>query len=150
MKTEGHEIANHTWNHPYGSAEVKSQLTRTDDAIRKAAGVTTKLMRPPGGVINSATKNCGKPIILWTADPKDWRDRNASLVYDRVVSQTKSGGIILLHDLYSSSTSAGLRAIDTLKKKGYAFVTVSEILGNPRAGVVYTPGSATPRTMKIA
>src|SRR5215469_15197202 len=49
----GHAIGNHTWDHPRlifaSSAELTSQVRRTQDAILDAAGVLPKLFRPPYG-----------------------------------------------------------------------------------------------------
>jgi peptidoglycan/xylan/chitin deacetylase (PgdA/CDA1 family) len=145
----GHEIANHTWNHNGSAKVLRKALKKTDKVIKKATGSNSKLMRPPGGAINKTTRKCGKPIILWSVDPKDWRDRNANTVYTRVIKGTKSGSIVLLHDIHPTSVTAGLKIVDKLKKKGYAFVTVSQLLGSPKKNKVYTKGSAKVRTQKI-
>src|SRR5438094_146904 len=48
---EGHEIGNHSWSHPnFGKMSdqgVRSQLQRTDDAIKSSTGQRPMLMRPP-------------------------------------------------------------------------------------------------------
>src|SRR6266516_1662215 len=52
---EGHEIANHSWSHPnlgkMSQEAVRSQLKRTDDAIKSAIGKGPTLLRPPYGSI---------------------------------------------------------------------------------------------------
>jgi peptidoglycan/xylan/chitin deacetylase (PgdA/CDA1 family) len=149
MHERGWEIANHTWSHNAAAKTLKKQLSKTDKVIKQATGSTTTLMRPPGGAVNKATRKCGKAIILWTVDPKDWRDRNANTVYKRVMKQTRSGSIVLLHDIHPTSVSAGLKIYDKLKKQGYTFVTVSQLLGKPKKNKVYTKGPAAVRTMKI-
>jgi peptidoglycan/xylan/chitin deacetylase (PgdA/CDA1 family) len=57
---EGHEIGNHSWSHPnFGKMSdqaVRSQLQRTDDAIKSATGVRPTLMRPPYGSITAREK----------------------------------------------------------------------------------------------
>ena len=45
-----------------------------------------------------------------------------------IVSQARSGGIVLLHDLYEVSAKGFIKAYDILKEQGYKFVTVSELL----------------------
>src|SRR5256885_10519884 len=56
----GHEVANHSWSHPnFGKMSdegVRSQLRRTDDAIRSATGSRPTLMRPPYGSISARQK----------------------------------------------------------------------------------------------
>src|SRR5437899_11241226 len=75
---EGHEIGNHSWSHPnFGKMSddnVRSQLRRTDDAIRSATGNRPNLMRPPYGSITAREKHWihdefGYWIILWDVDP---------------------------------------------------------------------------------
>jgi peptidoglycan/xylan/chitin deacetylase (PgdA/CDA1 family) len=149
MVMNGNEIGNHTYLHN-GSADVlMGALNKTDRIVRKATGKSTALMRPPGGAINGVTRRCGKPIILWSVDPKDWRDRNADTVYRRVMSGAKSGAIVLLHDIHSTSVDASFRIIKSLKDKGYALVTVSDLLKSPKDNKVYNKGPGEVRTMKI-
>jgi len=146
---KGNEIGNHTYAHN-GSANVLiGALKKTDKVVKKAIGKKIALMRPPGGAINATTRRCGKPIILWSVDPKDWRDRNVRTVYRRVMSGTQSGSIVLLHDIHPTSVDAAIKIMDSLSGRGYAFVTVSELLGNPKANKVYNKGPEKVRTMKI-
>src|SRR5438128_7174030 len=57
---EGHEIANHSWSHPnfakMSLEGVRSQLQRTDDAIKSATGKRPTLFRPPYGSITAREK----------------------------------------------------------------------------------------------
>jgi peptidoglycan/xylan/chitin deacetylase (PgdA/CDA1 family) len=147
MFSDGHEVGNHTYNHQGGDSVLSWQLGHTDDIIREATGNTTHLMRPPGGSIFSAMYNCGKPIILWTVDPKDWALLDVDKVYNNIMNDTASGYIVLLHDIYQTTVDAALLAIDSLREQGYAFVTVSELLGDPQPGTVYRKTDPTPRTM---
>ena len=149
MAAEGHEVANHTWSHDGSAKNIKKQLKMTNKSLRKALDKTPALMRPPGGGINEVTRKCGKPIILWSVDPKDWRDRNADTVCQRIVKRTRSGSIVLLHDIHPTSVTGGLQAIDKLKMQGYTFVTVSEMLPRAQKNKVYFKGPAAVRTMKI-
>jgi peptidoglycan/xylan/chitin deacetylase (PgdA/CDA1 family) len=140
MHNEGHEIGNHTWAHDGTAGVLMGALQATDDVVQKATGKPTALMRPPGGNINAQTYACGKPIILWSIDPRDWENRNGTYIYNHIVGNAKSGDIILLHDSHNTTIPAALRVIDTLKSRGYAFVTVSQLLGNAKANTVYRSG----------
>jgi peptidoglycan/xylan/chitin deacetylase (PgdA/CDA1 family) len=145
----GSEIGNHTYAHNGSAGMLRDGLKKTDDIVKKATGGKTALMRPPGGVINNITRSCGKSIILWSVDPKDWQDRNTNTVYNRVMDKVKSGSIVLLHDIYPTSVDAAVRIIKSLKKQGYVFVTVSELLGKPEANKVYNKGPEKVRAMKL-
>lgn len=134
---EGHEIGNHTWNHPslpkIGAARVKSEMDRTTDIIVKTTGVTPATMRPPYGATNATLnkrldEEFGMKVILWSVDPQDWKYRNADRVASQLIENTKSGGILLAHDIHPSTVAAMPRTLDTLTSKGFKFVTVSELL----------------------
>lgn len=135
---DGHELGDHSWDHadlPTLSAEgVRSQLSRTQDAVRKAAGVAPHVFRPPYGAINgqvtAIARQFGLPQILWEVDPLDWRDRNTPTVERRVIGEAKPGDIVLMHDIHPTSVSAVPTILDKLSKEGYTFVTVSELFGN--------------------
>ncbi|MDR0350705.1 MAG: RICIN domain-containing protein [Coriobacteriales bacterium] len=143
MADEGHEVGNHTWAHDGTPGALMSGLKGTDDIVTAATGKPCALMRPPGGGVNEQTMKCGKPIILWSIDPRDWENRNPEYIYSYVVDNAKSGDIVLLHDSHNTTIPAALRIIDTLKARGYAFATVSQLLGDPKPNVVYRSGPAT-------
>ncbi len=44
------------------------------------------------------------------------------------MKNVQENDIILMHDGYETSVTAAMEIIDTLKKQGYEFVTVDEIL----------------------
>jgi len=136
IKNEGHELGNHTWDHAQltrlSAADIQSEISKTQDAVKQACGTAPNVMRPPYGAVNDTVKqNVGLPIIMWSVDPDDWKDRDKNTVIQRVVSNTKSGDIVLMHDIYESTADAVPEIIDQLSAKGFCFVTVSELLGLP-------------------
>lgn len=85
---EGHEIANHTYNHIYDrnitSAKLTAELNQTDKIIKLITDYKPTLYRPVGGlynnlIINTAIKN-EKLVILWSwhQDPQDWKNPAAN------------------------------------------------------------------------
>lgn len=137
MVREGHEIGNHTWNHPsltkLGSSRVQSEMDRTTKAIVDATGIPPRTMRPPYGATNSRLnqkmdKEMGMKVIMWSVDPLDWKYRNASRVASQIIEKTRPGNIVLAHDIHKTTVDAMPRALDALQSKGYKFVTVSELL----------------------
>ena len=146
---EGHEIANHTYEHFYltngDSAAINQQIDDTNDVISKVIGtdIGKTLVRPPGGKVNDAVSAVvDEPLILWSLDTLDWKSRDADAVHSRIVSQASDGAIILMHDLYETSVDGCIAAIDELTEEGYTFVTVSELYERKgetlKPGVVYT------------
>ena len=61
----------------------------------------------------------------------DWAHHSPSEIADHVLSNIKSGDIILMHDYigYNSPTAEALEMIiPTLLDRGFNFVTVSELI----------------------
>src|SRR5205809_2602935 len=134
---EGHEIGNHSWSHPYfarmSDDNVRSQLRRTDDAIRNAIGIRPTLLRPPYGSITAREKRWiqdefGYRIILWDVDPYDWKRPGPAVVRNRILKETQPGSIVLSHDIHPGTIEAMPSTFNALEAKGFNFVTVSELI----------------------
>ena len=73
----------------------------------------------------------GYDIILWEVDTKDWTHKSAKSIENNVIKNVKNGSIILMHD-YITGESNTAEALETiipkLKKDGYEFLTVSELI----------------------
>lgn len=129
----GNELGNHSWNHPdfnaIGTSKTVSQVTRTNAAIYKATGQLPEYVRPPYGNITAAEgRAIEQPIIRWSVDSRDWAYLNTQKDIHSVVSATRSGSIVLMHDIHAPSVAAVPTIIHQLKAKGYKFVTVSQLL----------------------
>lgn len=138
----GNEIACHTWSHPklpeQSTATIRSQITRTIDAVREVSGYEIKVLRPPYGSVNKNVRavcaELGLVIAHWQVDTKDWSNRNTKKTYNAIMKGAKNGVIVLCHDLYSTTAAAAEQAIPALIEKGYQLVTVSELLSYSKAG----------------
>lgn len=130
---EGHQICSHSWNHPdlktLSAAQIRSQFSRTDAVLDQALGFDGQYMiRPPYGNYTQSVLNIGGvPFFYWSVDTRDWESRNADRVYNMFLQYARDGSIVLLHDIYPTSVTGSLRAIDTLQRQGYQFVTVAEL-----------------------
>src|ERR1700745_1286118 len=134
---EDHEIGNHSWSHPnlakMSQESVRSQLQRTDDAIKNATGERPTLMRPPYGSVTDREKHWihdefGYRTILWDVDPYDWKRPGPAVVRNRILKETRSGSIVLSHDIHPGTIEAMPSTFDALEAKGFKFVTVSELI----------------------
>lgn len=143
IAAEGHEIGNHTWSHgnltQMSDSKVRWELDKTRDAVVAAAGVKPRTMRPPYGALRQDQRSWifreyGYPTIMWDVDPQDWKKPGAAVVSNRILSGTKNGSIILLHDLHSASVDAVPATVDGLLRRGYKFVTVSQLIALTNSG----------------
>lgn len=148
----GCEIGNHTYAHNhYGSSVTAADIKKCSDVIQKITGSRPTVFRSTGGITTQAIKNTcikeGMSLYYWSIDTEDWKSRNAKKVYKKAM-KAKDGDIILMHDIYSSTADAVEKIVPKLKKKGFQFVTVSELIkfktgSAPRAGVQYLSGTKT-------
>lgn len=135
MKSEGHEVGNHSWDHPVltklSLEDAKKQLTDTESAITSVLGTSSKLMRPPYGAISDDIRNSlDLSFILWDVDSLDWKSKNEAAILAEIQRQASNGSIILMHDIHQTSVNSLPKVIEYLQGEGYSFVTVSELLGN--------------------
>lgn len=146
----GCEIGNHTYNHEhYGKSVTASDISKCSDTIEKITGTRPSVFRSTGGLTTVAIRNeCkkeGMSLYYWTIDTEDWKSRNAKKIIKKVM-QAEDGDIILMHDIYSTTADAVEKIVPRLKKKGFQFVTVSELIkyktgANPKAGTQYLSGT---------
>ncbi len=140
---EGHEIANHTYNHRFLSSaaftpeQIREEISRTQQSIFLATGQKANLFRPPGGMFNDRVLEEAKrerlQTVLWSwhQDTRDWARPGVGHIVRKVLRNARGGDIVLLHDYVSGSsqTAAALAIIlPELHKQGYRFVTVSELM----------------------
>jgi peptidoglycan-N-acetylglucosamine deacetylase len=145
---EGHEIGNHSYTHPLLSklsdSQVLQEMRRCHEAVGRAAGVSMRTMRPPYGGLLQAQRELvhrefGYPTIMWAVDPLDWKRPGPSVVASRINSATTSGAIVLAHDLHSQTVDAMPATFDGLLRKGFQFVTVSQLIAMKQTAA--TPAS---------
>lgn len=154
MYAEGHEIGNHTFSHPnilnLSDGELKKELNATQRVIQEDTGHSTLLFRFPLGMdIENLTSAEIEPILKvqdqgYTTvddliDPKDWKGISSEEICRGIENQLSNGNIILLHDAggdRSETVEALPKIIESLRSKGYEFVTVSSLLGKTRDDIM--------------
>ena len=140
MLADGDMIGDHTWSHIVVAAAgpvAAEQIDRTAMAIRDATGgFTPCLFRAPGGDVSSPligeARSMGFTTIQWDIDPRDWALPGVGEIEGNVLANAHPGAIAIMHDGGGdrSETLAALPdIIDTLRARGYTFVTVTQLLG---------------------
>ena len=138
----GDEIGNHTFNHytltALSDEEIYDQIADCGALLERYTGQPVTLFRPPHGhydtrVVDIA-RRLGYRTILWNDAPDDAPTSNVEVpvpaIIERVVSQARPGGIILLHSGQYNTILALPEVISQLRARGYEFVTVSRLLGD--------------------
>lgn len=134
---QGHEIGNHTQSHPKLRSVTEGEITDCDRELQSINGSTPSYWRPPGGNLSeyflTLARRTHHTIVMWTwdVDSRDWAKPGVEKIVQTVVSHTDPGDIILFHDGGGrrGQTVEALRIILTvLEKKGYSFVTVSQLV----------------------
>lgn len=146
---EGHQIATHTYSHAAGSGgslnlgkmstkEQIEEVTKGYAAIEGAIGFEpSHVLRSPGGNYSVKTMDILAPYvdaeIGWTIDSQDWRQPGVDVIFEEMTS-VKPGSVVLCHDGGGSrdqTIQALKKALPILKKQGYRFVTIDELLAYP-------------------
>ncbi|WP_322409726.1 polysaccharide deacetylase family protein [Microbacterium invictum] len=146
MRDEGHEIANHSWNHPslpsLTDEQVAAQLRDTSAAIQNVVGERPKSFRPPYGEYNqNVLRIAGLPAILWDVDTFDYQRPGVDTLLARAVDAPRPGSIVLMHDIHPGTAEAAAAMYDGLLDRGFSLVTVTQIFeGDLPASGAWTSG----------
>ncbi|KMN44785.1 glycosyltransferase [Bacillus sp. LK2] len=153
---EGHEIGNHTFKHPNVAntslLRTKVELNTTQRLIQEITGHSTVLFRPPYEAdANPHSSNEILPIlraqnmnytmVAEKVDPEDWAMPSTNELVKRALNPIYKGegNVILLHDAGGNRThtvEALPMIIKDLKKHGYSFVTISDLMDKERDEVM--------------
>lgn len=134
---EGHVVGSHTWNHLARPAQNKAgaEVWNTAQIIYKATGQWPSIFRPPYGIDTSwpamIAKREGYASVLWNKlGPDTVKAPSSGEISRRVIAEASPGDIVLFHDGYGKIPTASAIPVilQELKKKGYTFVTVPEML----------------------
>lgn len=129
---EGHVVASHTMYHQnlvrISPDAIKNDTIEAKSVFNGILGHDPMLVRPPYGNINNAVRdNIGSPMILWSVDTLDWKNKNTDEILAVTKEQVHDGAIILMHDIYDTTVDAVPAIVEELRKDGYEFVTVPEL-----------------------
>lgn len=128
----GCEIGNHSYSHAnfkkISQKKIKSELKKTDDAVKKYIGSKPTVIRTPYGASSKSVLKCfDRPNIFWSVDTLDWKYRDTDRLVKYVSKNAKDGGIVLMHDIHKSTAKAVDRILKSLEKQGFETVTVTEL-----------------------
>ena len=167
------EIGNHSYSHPafhspcYRLASIvrtaqASQVQRAQEAIERITGLTPRYFRFPGGCYDRAALDtvhaAGLIPVQWNVNSTDAFNVYPQQIAATVLAGVKPGSIVVMHLIRGNApaSAAALRLIiPALQRRGYEFVTVSELLAagpaieptDPREVVEAAPPRLSPAPM---
>jgi peptidoglycan/xylan/chitin deacetylase (PgdA/CDA1 family) len=143
VRAAGHEIGNHTYNHPllcfHSSRFMEQELRLAQEVIAEHAGVIPTWFRAPFGArwpgLGAVQRQVGLTGMMWTVIGYDWK-RNADGVVEHLSRRVSNGAILCLHDGrelrarpdIGVTVDAVRRIVPVLLDRGYRFETVSRLL----------------------
>lgn len=144
---DGHELANHTFSHrretELGPGELEEELLKTEEAMASIAGVRTHLFRPAGGSLTpeglATVRELGYTNVNWTVNPGDWWVRSSQDLLKGTFRGRSREGVVLLHTGNLPLVRALPTYIETMRAKGFRFVTVSELVDAVDSPLPHSP-----------
>ena len=140
----GHQLANHSWSHPRfllkSPAFIAREIDDTEAQIRAAGHRGKAYFRPPYGKkllgLPWALARRGITTVMWDVDADRFRAQGVEAMVAQTVAAARPGSIILLHPFCADECATDRAAlpliIDGLRARGFALVTVAELLeGTP-------------------
>lgn len=142
MIADGHQVANHTYNHPNMSSictkeAFQKELEDLSNAYKDVTGQEmVKYYRPPQGKYNvdnlKMAKEMGYKTFFWSLAYVDWyQDKQPTKeeAFKKLLGRIHPGAIVLLH----STSKTNSEILDELLTKwegmGYTFGTLDDLVG---------------------
>ena len=142
MAEEGHQILNHTDNHPNlvdlldqkGPEAVLGELQRVEQAYADLTGRRMPpIMRPPEGSYSermlALLDRAGYTTAFWSFAYRDWltdEQPDPAQALKKILDNLHPGSVILLHAVSETNVSILPDLIDTARARGYSFATLPE------------------------
>ncbi len=128
----GMQIGNHTWSHANLNAvstdEIKKQIKKNKSTLKGILGTKPSIFRPPYGNYNpTVSKTVNVPMLYWSVDTLDWKNRNVKYVCKTILNNAYDGAIVLLHDSHPTTVNGFIQAQPKLIKRHFELVTVEEL-----------------------
>ena len=135
---DGHEVFNHTYDHPYLTSlkdeEITAQLVNMNEAFHNIVGSGTKpYFRPPYGDRNERvlriTAQAGYRSVYWTLDAHDWKESEGMTdneVKERILTNLEPGMIILMHVGDNITGNILDDVLTKIKQLGYTAVSLTQ------------------------
>ena len=139
---DGHELANHTYNHrTFPSLDrptMTSEVELCRDLLQRLTGSGGQFFRPsgtsngtddPGATVRAVAQAAGYATVVgFDVDPSDYADPGARLVAERTIARLQPGSIVSLHFGHTGTIDALPQILDALSARSLQPVGLSKLL----------------------
>ncbi|MCB6182906.1 polysaccharide deacetylase family protein [Leeia sp. TBRC 13508] len=143
IQSEGHQVENHGYAHRVsnpcsGLAGWKAEIQQGADAIFRQTAIRPTLYRPMAGLRNPfldpVLQRLSVKQVTWSRRAYDTREKNPTVVLDKLTRDLVSGEILLMHDGHAANDANGSPVIlsvlpsliESVHAKGFTFCTLAE------------------------
>ncbi len=143
MADEGHTVCNHTCRHKdmteiSSKEEFAKELEMLEKIYFEHTGKEmSKYYRPPEGKFDERSlrfaDELGYKTIFWSLAYADWDNNNQMApdkALEKLMSNMHNGAVILLHPTSATNAEILPEFIRQLKKEGYRFGSLDELVGS--------------------
>lgn len=136
----GMEIGNHSFSHPNlaraSDATIRHELVRTNACVEHVTGIAPQWFRPPGGNLSERVSriaaSLGLQACMWTVNGEQKELEGSAPLAAHILAGVRPGAIVLLHNGRQPTVTALPKIIGELRRRGYTFVTISELHARSR------------------
>ena len=136
LLSEGHEIANHSMNHPnmknFSKAKIAAEIEAAEQAFARVLGKRgAPFFRFPFGAQNKKVEQIVEELgyhpVYWHIDTIDWREDPVNTIISRVDSKLRRNAVILMHLGSKNGAKALDRILDIITGRGYTLARLSDL-----------------------
>jgi peptidoglycan-N-acetylglucosamine deacetylase len=137
--SEGNQLGNHTYNHPFmfkeRSVNRKDEILKADEAVFKITGQHMQYFRAPYEYrdvrLIELLKKMNYQYISHDESSLDAMGADSDKIISQVMKHLRPGSIFLMHDGRGNreqTVKALLDLLPQLREKGYRSVTIGELI----------------------
>lgn len=138
MVEEGHEVGNHTVNHPSlplcSPEQMEKEILDLEREFKRKFNKNMRFLRPPKGEYSEFQLDLSQKLsyinLFWSLAYADWDTKNQKgeeYAFNMVTGNLHNGAVILLHAVSDDNTKALDRIIKEAVRQGYSFGTPEEL-----------------------
>ncbi|HOV25440.1 MAG TPA: delta-lactam-biosynthetic de-N-acetylase [Pseudobacteroides sp.] len=147
MVEEGHEVGNHTINHPslpeVDDKRLEEEILGLDRVFYEKFGKHMTYLRPPKGEFSERTLSISQKLgytnLFWSFAYEDWhkdRVRGPEYAKNIVLRNLHNGEIMLLHAVSKDNADALDSIIKSVRELGYEFGDINNLINNKKSSII--------------